>query len=989
MTALTPDDFAAYFEALWERGPFPWQERLLRRAIERGWPSALDLPTGSGKTSVLDIATFALALDAARPAAERRQPRRIALIVDRRVIVDQGYERARQICTKLASATDGVLERVAHALRSLHSGLGDDRPISCAILRGGMVRDHDWARAPDQPLLLVSTVDQVGSRLLFRGYGVSSSMAPIHAGLLGVDTLYLLDEVHLSRPFEETLGAVASYAAAKPTLRPPTVVRMSATLGRQAQDVFDLDEKDRSHGVLRQRLEASKPTTLAPPINAPAETAKSCSSIAQACLAEATKLLESDAHDVVALIANRVDTARSAASMAKDLLAKKRVDVVLITGRMRPLDRQDIQQDVLRRVGAGRKRTAGKKTLLVSTQTVEAGADFDFDALVTECASLDALRQRFGRLDRRGELAGNARGVVVVAKRSVAEGADDPIYGSALAKTWAFLNEAADDNGVVDFGVNAQRSLEVRTELLAPALSAPALLPAYLDQWAQTSPRPAVEPDIDVFLHGPQRSNPDVQIVWRADLDIENASEATIRKQLAACPPSALETLAVPISSVRSWLRDVRDRESGTERTPLEPISDIEGEQAPISADMNRGRRGTTRIAPVVIWSGDDTVCTEDESAIHPGCTVVVPSHYGGIRLNNWDPYCSEEVSDRGDEAQLLHRGRATLRCKPKLLEWCFHDPSNSPNLPFDKDREYDQDAEPYEVLDDWMHALDESALKPWAKYAVRALKQGWRLVSLSMDGEHGSKEWLAAVAKRRVPGDILREIAAYEDGEIAWTEQDLGSFTGAEVTLVDHLHDVGATASHLASGVGLAASLVEDLRIAGELHDLGKGDIRFQRLLRGGNEIETALASEPIAKSALPAQDRGAYERARDAAGYPVGQRHELLSMALATSSESLRQRAHDWDLVLHLIASHHGHCRPLAPVEHDEEPRAVEIEADGVSLRAQSDHGLARLDSGIASRYWRLIRTYGWHGLAFLEAILRLADHRVSEDLRREERT
>jgi CRISPR-associated endonuclease/helicase Cas3 len=85
--------------------------------------------------------------------------------------------------------------------------------------------------------------------------------------------------------------------------------------------------------------------------------------------------------------------------------------------------------------------------------------------------------------------------------------------------------------------------------------------------------------------------------------------------------------------------------------------------------------------------------------------------------------------------------------------------------------------------------------------------------------------------------------------------------------------------------------------------------------------------------------------------------------------------------DLVLHLVASHHGYCRPFAPVIIDEWPKQVAVEFDGMHMAASSDTQLERLDSGISERYWNLTRHFGWWGLAWLEAILRLADHRRSE--------
>jgi CRISPR-associated endonuclease/helicase Cas3 len=92
------------------------------------------------------------------------------------------------------------------------------------------------------------------------------------------------------------------------------------------------------------------------------------------------------------------------------------------------------------------------------------------------------------------------------------------------------------------------------------------------------------------------------------------------------------------------------------------------------------------------------------------------------------------------------------------------------------------------------------------------------------------------------------------------------------------------------------------------------------------------------------------------------------------------------DRDLLLHLIASHHGHARPFAPVCEDDEPPAIRVQPgyEYLDLPAEKRRALTaphRLDSGIADRFWSLTRRHGWWGLAYREAILRLADWYVSE--------
>jgi CRISPR-associated endonuclease/helicase Cas3 len=941
MVELRAEHFRDFFQELHGKPPFPWQEALAARVCAGDWPEVIDLPTASGKTACIDIALFALAVRG------NEAPRRIFFVVDRRVVVNEAYLRMCRVRDRLKEAKVGLLYEIAQRFRSM--GCGDDMPeqeddpLLVAQMRGGTFRDETWVTNPLQPAVIASTVDQVGSRLLFRGYGVSQNTWPLHAGLIGNDALILLDEAHCSRAFAQTLKRIERYRgkgwANQPLALPFQFVEMTATPSRDVkpENKAGLSAADLGVEALRKRLDAEKPTQLIEIKGRKNDTEKLVDALATQALALASDV---DARRV-ALFANRVKTAKLLCARLRERIEGIGARVELVIGSMRPVDREDLERRLSDNFKSDRQRDpAVPLTFVVSTQCLEVGADLDFDVLVTECAAVDALLQRFGRLDRLGNFE-RARGAIVIGSWQIDTKQPDPVYGEALAKTWAWLKHMAGESGRVNMGIRSRvgeiPTIKESLEKLAPgdkrgyylpAPEAAILLPAHVDMLAQTSPIPAPDPLIEVFLHGRQPSAPEVQVVWRND--IENTSEKTAVEIIRFCPPSSREAMPVSIAAFRRWLANEKD--------VLATESDLES--------GNSEEETPTRSSEfeVIAWDGEDGHAIRSASEIKPGQTLILKSSSGGWNDLGYIP--EDAPIDAGDRAAFTVRNGVSLRLHPEVIaEW-----PETPSRQAVIDYVSNEGAEREEVqglLSAYREELEQlttAQQRAWPFAFLRVLDELRRKL---LDPYPGGKA-----------GYILRGRRGKPRGR--HTEQ---------VLLVNHLADVE-------KAVGKMAGRDKDLRDAlvrsARLHDCGKADIRFQAWLRGGDQMAARYSPKAIAKSGNDVL------LAQKEVGLPEGFRHELLSLLFAEKSPEAEGEMRD--LILHLVAAHHGRCRPFAPVIPDTQAKCASFNGIAICKEERVVTAPHRLDRGIPDRFWRLTAAYGWWGLAYLESLLRLADWRAS---------
>lgn len=619
MTDVQP--FDASFEALTGHSPMRWQRRLFEEFSAGRIPDAVDLPTGLGKTSVMAIWLIALAAQAA--AGRVSLPRRLIYVVDRRTVVDQ------------ATAFAERLQRQAGILGEPFENL----PIS--TLRGQHVDNRRWIDDPSRAAIVIGTVDMIGSRLLFQGYGASRGMRPYQAGLLGADTLFVLDEAHLCPPFEALLRAAVDDPALKPVsglpVPAPRLMSLSAT-GRAGGRVFRLAPEDDEDAVVVERREARKVLRLDD-----LEPGKKLEEVlAERAFARAQ---EGPPARVVVFCNSRKVAQGVAATLEKRKDRDSRsFEPLLLTGARRVHEREKLAKQ-LKDVGyvADYPRSPVRPAILVATSAGEVGVDLDADHMVSDLVACERMIQRLGRVNRCGGASRCASIEVVVALPTKASKTESDAEAAARVARWRtalgalpLVGDDEHDASPAAFAALKAAQPDLIAAASTPEPLRPPLTRALVDAWSMTSldDHPG-RPDIQPWLRGwIDDEDPQTRVIWRVHLPWRKGATFDPKEAAAffdAAPPHLHETLEIETPVLIDVLAERVKKVAGHAQPDGSPVA------ADTPALIVLDRRGK----PISGWTlGELAACSDDkrrerdlEAALRYG-TAVVWAGLGGLDGN-------------------------------------------------------------------------------------------------------------------------------------------------------------------------------------------------------------------------------------------------------------------------------------------------------------------------------------------------------------------
>lgn len=920
LPSITRDEFGEFFAALnGGYAPFSWQEEVLDHICEHGvWPERINAPTGSGKSSVVDIHLFANALAAV--GAAPRVPRRLCVTVGRRALVDSQATRADKIleCMEKApadeSAEQDILRRVAEALQSFQTS--NDKqgsaPFETGHIRGELSNRNLPVTDISACAIIAATPDMYGSRALFRGYGSTKAARPRETALLAMDTVMVLDEAHMNRQLLHTTQRIAELQKCEVSLGVPTlqVVETTATPSTEDSDSItlgvDIEALDSPNDKeLRKRVYSHKELVLHPIDKwdgKPGNRAVVDAAVGaiKDFLARREAGEDSEEAHTVGCIVNHVRTAISIKEKLTEDLAEE--EVQLLVGRMRPYDLKKLQKE-----NPGLFSTRGDKSVkvVVATQTLEVGIDVDFADLVTELAPASSLAQRFGRVNRLGRRK-DSKVVVIRPANSDLVKKDAPPYKAVdLSNAYGWLES-----------LNDAESPSVNPAAMVknpPVQSSPERLLYQRPEWpdllefSRTDENPYDEPDLDLWLHD--------------SLEAETAMGGVIvRDNLPSNTSAAMEILKTSYFAPR-------DQETFPANLKiLKEILDYQDEHGV------KPRKFLYRQGEISLWQDADHGA-ESSQSLAPGDVLILDT--GSIPFTNQGIAVTQrELPSKKDELKAV---------------------------PFPDDAKlyvYEKCADREERFRKYLGLSPEEV----AELLDSQDSDGQKMIAseLSAEAEDGQEviSWYAKVTddKKSVEGsDIAQELAL----------TDL-------VLLDDHQNDVAERTRQIAENLGLAPEFSEALELAAKYHDEGKRDLRFQQMLSA--DAETGALAKSGNRSVAEAY------RARSRSALPRGWRHEQLSaLMVAASPEKVGEHR---DLVLRIIGCSHGHGRFSFAhdagflLKEGYLPEGTDYEA--LKEQATRLFNVGYWDNLME----QTSRTYGPYATAYLEAVERAADAQISRE-------
>lgn len=951
MNTNNPVSFQDTFEALTGHWPFPWQEKLYARLLAGEFPSQCDVPTGLGKTSAIAVWIAALGASLSDPSLAGRVPRRLIYVVDRRVVVDQATAEVEGLRDRLAKAETSdslALLRSLVGMLANSATVPDPAGVTVSTLRGKFADNHAWHLDPSRPAIVVGTVDMIGSRLLFSGYGVlGRNWRSLQAGLLVQDAWLVLDEAHLAPAFEAMLNGVERQQARCRSMRPFGVTRMSATLAPASvhsdEESVQITEPlftkaDEDDERVSKRFLASKTLRFVIDEAALAATkpADEKSALAERMCAEAIDLAKEK--PAIVVFANTIEMVELIEKALKRSLGKQTEERVLaLTGEMRGKERDGIAgHSVLAAFNPDRQlRVANIPRFLVATACVEVGMDFDADHAVCDLVALERMIQRFGRVNRRGETESEIRAVIGFDPGSLNLTKVNE-FTAAEATSLALKQLSAKLDGY-NASSAALRALDLERPLAKRAFTPPPVAPpldqARLDDWSLTSLKADQfsRPQVSYWLRGVMEDDSvTTSLVWRADLFLAQSDEEA-EEMIAAIPVTPRE-----VAQVSTW----RAEKLLTALAAKDPQARL----------VIRSAAGGVRF---------DKLEKHLDPKKRPGsiafATVFLPVQIGGLRKGLIDASAEGLRNAVEDVVNREEWQRVVLTPVGGKVHAALISPTGD-LVPMD---EWPTKKEAIDEIADGFEGDTEGMLARCEKEVgdIDPIPDDLDLLNEGDDAEEAERPHEKR-AVRRVP----RAIAYFHITKDAnfGSDEDALSLAKMPVLLSDHTRVAEAVARKLCEQLSLAPELSEAVALAARWHDRGKDRSWWQAAI--GNPKTKALLDvsrkqdtpdgiwEPLAKSRQRFFDHSLNRRYR----------HEFGSLVEARADKTLP--APERELILHLIAAHHGHARPFfMPEAFDRNTPTPEC----IAIAAE-----------VPGRFAALQLHYGWWSLAWLEALVKCAD-------------